>query len=512
MTGRTSRWSRRLTRRELFPRAAGGVASLGLAALLGYDLRASHAASAPVAPEVASVTPAAASTSVNLQTFQSRPDLHPPVVSVTNLDPASATASPRFILLSPRVDDPRAPGQGLMVLDRSGRLVWFQPVGGGDSDFNFNIGTYGGQTALTWWRGAVRAAHGDGVGQIADPSYRSLETIRAGHGLQTDLHELSLTARGTAYITAYDTVAADLSSFGGPRHGKVYVGHVQEVDLRTGRILFDWDSAEHVPFRESYQQIGPEPAWDYFHVNSVAELEDGNLLISARNTSALYKVDRSTGAIIWRLNGKRSDFALAPRARFHWQHHARWHGTSTITLFDNAVSYEKRSRGLLLSVDTGAMHVTVEHEYVHPAGLDATAMGSVQLLPDGRVFVGWGDEPYFSEFAPDGRLLMDGQLPVGSRSYRAFVQDWVGLPTGQPQIVARADPAGQFVVYASWNGATEVVRWQVLAGADPSSLEPVGSQEWTGFETAIAVNASGPSFAAIALDSNGRELGRSAAV
>lgn len=156
------------------------------------------------------------------------------------------------------------------------------------------------------------------------------------------------------------------------------------------------------------------------------------------------------------------------------------------------------------------MHVRLEHAYLHPAGLNSTALGSVELQPDGRVFVGWGDQPYFSEFAPDGTLLLDGQLPIGVRSYRAFVRDWVGHPTGQPKILARANPAGGFVVYASWNGATEIDRWTILAGADKTKLAPVGSQEWTGFETAIVVNSGGPSFAAPALDKNGHELGRSA--
>jgi hypothetical protein len=155
------------------------------------------------------------------------------------------------------------------------------------------------------------------------------------------------------------------------------------------------------------------------------------------------------------------------------------------------------------------MKVNLEHQYLHPSGIDSTALGSVQLLPDGRVFVGWGDQPYFSEFSSSGEMLLDGQIPAGTRSYRAFTQDWVGRPTEPPQIAARADPAGGFVVHASWNGATEIARWVVLAGAHKSSLQPVGSQQWTGFETTIAVNSEGPYFVAVAEDANGKELGRS---
>ncbi|MGH2927224.1 MAG: arylsulfotransferase family protein, partial [Solirubrobacteraceae bacterium] len=135
--------------------------------------------------------------------------------------------------------------------------------------------------------------------------------------------------------------------------------------------------------------------------------------------------------------------------------------------------------------------------------------GSMQSLPDGRVFIGWGDQPYFSEFAPDGTLTLDGQLPVAVRSYRAYTADWVGRPQAPPRHLARQNPAGGFIVHASWNGATEIAGWAVLAGSTKSSLTQVGGQPWTGFETAIAVNSVGPYFSAVALDANGKELGRS---
>jgi outer membrane protein assembly factor BamB len=249
----------------------------------------------------------------------------------------------------------------------------------------------------------------------------------------------------------------------------VFAGHVQEVDLKTGRVLLDWNSLDHVGIDESLQ---PPPhtgqGYDYFHLNSIAETHDGHLLISARNTCALYKIDRSSGEILWRLGGKRSDFSVSPAARVWWQH--------------------------------------------DPAGFIAGTLGNVQLLDDGGAFVGWGSQSYFSQYAPDGTMILDGELPIGVRSYRARLADWVGRPADGPRIVAHANPAGGFAVHASWNGATEVARWMVLAGPNRSSLSTVGSQAWTGFETAIVVNSDGPSFCAVALDASGRELGRSPVV
>ena len=496
-----------LSRREFIPGALGAAAGLGVGGLIGYELHPKTESTPPPKPEP---TPAVSTGPRDFQSFFTEPDLRPPVVRVTNLDPTSATSSPRFILFAPRVVASAGGAQeGVMIVDRRGRLVWFKPITAG-SDFDFNAQSYNGRPALTWWQGRLVSAHGYGTGEIADDGYHTIETIRAGNGLQADLHELVLTSAGTALITAYETTTADLSSQGGSRNGKLFVGHAQEIDLKTGKVLFDWDSSKFVPVSESYEVVNPKGTYDYFHINSVAETDDGNLLISGRNTWTLYKVDRSTGKILWRLNGKRSDFTLDSAARFYWQHHGRAHGSTMITLFDNAVRKGPQSRGLVLSLDTAAKRVSLKHAYVHPAGLNSTALGSVQLQPDGRVFMGWGDQPYFSEFAPDGTLLLDGQLPIGVRSYRAFVSDWVGHPSGQPKIVARTNPAGGFVVYASWNGATEIARWTILAGTNKAKLAPIGSQEWTGLETAVVVNSGGPYFVAVALDQNGHELGRSA--
>ncbi len=517
-----ARASRKLSRRQFLPRAAVAVGGVVAAGVVGYELphrsksagQASSAGAAKSSADASSAARAGASgASTTVQRFVTRPDLLPPAVRVTQLGPQPSSA-PRFILLTPINAVPASePQQGLMMFDRLGRLVWFSPTSGG-SPFNLSVQTYAGKPALTWWQGRVASAHGYGVAEIGDDAFHSIKGVHAGRGLQTDLHDFQLTSKGTALITAYETTTADLSSIGASSKANVFVGHVQEVDLTTGRVLLDWRSLDHVGIDESLQPAPrSDQGYDYFHLNSVAETDDGNLLISARNTSAIYKVDRSSGSILWRLGGKRSDFSVDSAARFWWQHDARPHGSSVISVFDNAgVDKEKQSRGLVLSVDEGAKRVGLKQQFLHPAGFISGTLGNVQLLDDGGAFVGWGSQNYFSHFGADGTMLLDGELPIGVRSYRAYLADWVGHPADGPRITAQANPAGGFAVHVSWNGATEVARWTVLAGAQKSALTQVGSQAWTGFETAIVVNSEGPYFQAVALDANGRELGRSPVV
>jgi len=504
------------TRRQALQRGGttvAGVAGLGLAGFGGYtwphpstsqnaDKKATHPAPAYV---------------VGVDNFVTRPDLHTATVRVTHTA-AKPADEPPYILIAPRGYLVSPTGQpGLMIVDGNGRLVWFGEAIAG-TPLNFAVQQYHGQPVLTWSAGYANAQGITfGTSYIADSSYKVIATVKAGNGAETDLHEFNLTAQGTALLTAHRQLPADLSSLGGPKKTSVMESVAQEIDVATGKVVFEWNSLDHVPLSESHQTLAGVSStvpYDYFHINSIALASDGDLLISSRNTWTVYKVDRSSGAIQWRLGGKKSDFTAGPDATFYWQHDARMVEPGLLTVFDNGSSppLEAQSRALLLNLDTAAMRVTLRHAYTHPAGLLVDNQGSVQLLADGQVFVGWGAQPYFSQFAADGELVLDGQLPSGDQSYRAFVSDWTGHPADSPAVVARPNPARGSAVYVSWNGATGVQTWTVLAGSSPSALAAVGSQARAGFETMISVNTEGPYFAVIAHDMSGGELGRSATV
>jgi hypothetical protein len=336
-----------------------------------------------------------------------------------------------------------------------------------------------------------------------------------------DLHEFNITPHGTALITAYRRHAnADLRERGGPAKGYLLSGVAQEIDIATGELLFEWDSYRHahapVPVGETYVRAGDGYGYgtsarpfDYFHINSIAPDADGDLLISSRHTWTVYKVSKKNGSIVWRMGGKKSDFSMGPGSRFSWQHHARAHSHGKLTVFDNgSPAKDKHSRALILQVDTAAMHVTLRRAYVHPGSVFAATAGSAQTLPDGGMFVGWGAQPRFSQFLPDGRLLLDGTMASGAQSYRAFAREWKGHPTERPSIaVRRAD--GGAIMYASWNGATDVASWTVFAGRSEGSLSTAGSGRRSGFETQIGVRSTGPYFAAQANDAFGRPLATS---
>jgi Arylsulfotransferase (ASST) len=444
------------------------------------------------------------------QQFRSRPDLQPPLVTVNT--PANGT-TPGYVLLAPK----RAVAQaGPMILDDRGEVVWFRPLET-MAVAEFRAQRYAGRPVLTWWRGRAPMGVGDGYYVIVDEAYNEIATLTAGNGLTGDIHEFLITDRDTALITIYERKPFDLTAAGGSRDGEIFDGVVQELDIETGRVLFEWKSSDHVAPTESVNKPPPAgqgeaaPPFDYFHINSVAEDLDGDLIVSARHTNAVYKVSREDGRVLWRLGGKRSDFAMGEGTRFALQHDARRQPDGTLTLFDNGVEKDgARSRVLVLALDEGRMRATLERSYEHPDELFAETQANAQFLPNGHVLVGWGQAPYVTEFDRAGEVLFDLRFGgEGADSYRAYRSVWTGRPADDPALAASRDDDGRVTAFASWNGATEVASWQLVAGPDAQRAHPVTTVRKEGFETELAARTAEPVVRVRALDARGKVLGTS---
>ena len=484
----------RRTRRGFLKVAAGGVclAALALAGCGTNGPVRAMAASAAAGPT---------------RVYRSRPDLRPPPVEVRT--PARDTAAGYLFAASKNGPGEGHPSQdGCMILDNDGQPVWLRPVATEERDaMDFKVQSYRGRPVLTWWEGE-HGGFGNGEYVIFDESYQEIARFRAGNGYPGDHHEFLISERDTALVTIYAEKPMDLSSYGGSVDGIAIEGVAQEIDIESGEVLFEWHSLDHVDPEESYSAPVSREAYDYFHINSIEEDGEDHLLVSARRTSAVYKIDRRTGGIVWRLNGKRSDFEMGEGATFAFQHDARRHPDGTITLFDNrGAAMGEQSRGIRLGIDEGAMTATLRHEFTHPEEPFATYQANVQVLPNGNVFVGWGSAPYLTEHDREGNLLFDAGFPPEVESYRAFRSPWTGRPQDAADLAGESESEERVTLYASWNGATEVVSWQVLAGPGPEKLKAVGEAPRMGFETAIAVDTKAPYVAVRAKDRSGRALG-----
>jgi hypothetical protein len=435
--------------------------------------------------------------------YYSRPDLTPPVV---NVDVAAGPPAPGLTFLTPNNG---AGSDGPLIVDSAGHPVWVRLDSNGVGASTFRPITFEGGPALAWWEGANNNGIGIGEFVVADPGYQEITRIRAVGPAQADHHELLITPQGTALLFSDEGKPATSVIGAGPRPWRVLDCAIQEIDIASGSLLFEWHAIDHIGLDESLVDPPTTAATlhDYVHANSIDIDADGNLIMSARNTSTIYKIDRASGAVIWRLGGRRNDFAMARGSAFSWQHDARRLPGGRLSLFDDSAA-PGTSRGIILSLDETARTASLLSEYHHAPPILSTSEGNLQVQPDGHVLVGWGSTSTYTEFSADGRLVMDATIPASATAYRDLRATWVGKPRDRPAVAVV--PAGQtLTVYASWNGATEIDRWQVLGGSTADALVTVDATARTGFETAIPVGRRYPLIAVQAIDAGGRILGTS---
>jgi hypothetical protein len=506
------------------PRPPAAVGSGARRLALGVAVVVAGFVAVDVAFGNSQAAPIGAYNTANTYSFVSAPSLRPPQL-VSDEPTDTAALAPGYIFTANfyNVSYPPLSGQsGPMILDDNLQPVWFDPLPKSVVASNLSLQTYDGKPALAWWQGFVTntGATESGEDVVVNQHYHTVATLRGRDGWKLTLHEFVI--RGDdAWVTANKDLPENLSKYGGAYNGALTDSAVQEYDLKTGRLLYSWDALHHIPPGDSQATLPTNGfPWDTYHVNSIQLVGSSSFLVSMRDTWAVYLVDIKTGRIIWTLGGKHSSFSFGPGAAFEWQHDVGLRSGSVVTLFDDHccqltgggtyVSATAPSRALVLKLDQQTHTATLAAQYGERRNLNTEFMGDTELLPNGNVFVGWGSEPYLSEYSASGKLLLDAYFPGSDLTYRAMLEPWVGLPLYPPAGAARR-LAGATTVYASWNGATQVASWRVLGGPRGGPLRVVASAPRFGFETAIRLQSAYPSYRVEAIAAGGRVLGRSKA-
>ncbi|HXA53686.1 MAG TPA: arylsulfotransferase family protein [Solirubrobacteraceae bacterium] len=451
--------------------------------------------------------PAPPTAPADYQSFSTLPGVQAPILTVTvpDRDPGAGD-----ILTT----NGPGPGQyGPLIYTPSGKLIWFERLPSGITAEDLNEQTYEGARDLTWWRGRVLSlGFGQGEDLVMNSRYQTVARVMGGNGLPADLHDFQLAPHGVAYITAFNPILCNLSSAAGTLDGAIIDTAIQEIDMKTGLVRWEWHSLDHLAVSESESSPPKGSPWDWFHLNSIDPQPDGDLFISARTTWAGYLLQGATGTVLWHLGGLKSSFKMGRGTQTAWQHDGRILPSGEVTFFDDGSNppEHSQSRGVRIALDRKTHEARLRVAYTHPnPALLAASQGNMQTLPDGNALVGYGAVPAISEYsAADRALLFDAHLPYDMTFYRAFRFPWSARPATPPAVLANMNSTEEeTIVHASWNGATEVAAWRVLAGASPTTLTPQATMAASGFESSTILPKKHAYAAVQALDAAGRVIG-----
>ena len=431
-------------------------------------------------------------------------------------------------------DERSSPWVGPFIYDQMGELIWAgPPTMDHYKSFDLRVQDINGTDMLTVINPHLNA------GLILDNSYNIVKEVTHSNTFEhANMHDFNIVQNGTRALVLTKEIEKSVSRKKAKAVGlnkcMVHEDGIKYLGISTPgepQVLFSWNGTDHIGLDET--TFRPRPIremcskhWDIHHFNSIDQFPDGDFLLSSRHTDTLYKISQHDGSIVWRLGGVKSDFAMGRAERFTRQHHARVHSqneTMTIvSVFDNAkgtgtnaTESHPFSRGLILALNTNTQPMWAEllAHFDHPREGKTTSRGSTQILPNENVFMCWAYNTLVSEHAPDGRLLMDARLKKSVHTYRAYKHEWTGLPTEPPNVYSAAFVAGSNVttsVYVSWNGATEVRKWNLLETDKHGHSEKLlGSSKRTGFETPLWHHEFVQYVVVEALDETGRSLGRS---
>ena len=426
------------------------------------------------------------------QTFVTLPGVQAPIltVSVADRDPSAGD-----ILTS---NGPGPGRYGPLIYSPQGSLIWFDQLPAGLVADDLSVQSYDGQRDLTFWEGRVLSlGFGQGKDIVMNSRYQAIATISGGNGLEPDLHEFQLAPHHVAYFSAYNPIRCNLAAASGPRDGVILDDVFEEVDVKTGLVRSEWHALDHVNVNYSETSAPASRAWDWFHLNSIDPERNGDVFISARNTWAGYQIQGATGQIIWTLGGLHSSFKMGPGAQTAWQHDGRMLPNGEVTFFDDGSDPPEpnrdgaanrdydQARGVTIAIDLSTRRATLVAQLTHPGDpLLAGSQGNMQALAGGNTLVAFGGVPEITEFARGGAVLYDAHLPYDMIFYRAYREPWSAQPASPPAVSANLNNVGETIVHMSWNGATDVRAWRVLAGARRSSLTVQATVPDTGFETA----------------------------
>jgi len=359
-------------------------------------------------------------------------------------------------------------GYYVMILDNTGSPLWYQNVT--NHNYDFKVLPNGYLHYADFYHTHSWTGGGDCIHRILDGSYNPEEAITAGNGYAADSHDFQLLSNGHVLLNGYYLTQMDVSQYvvGGYPNALIAGAIIQELDAERS-VVFQWRSWDHFTIPTYFpptaytNNAAKNPVIDAFHVNTVVVDTDGNLLVSNFGMD-VWKINRQTGQIMWRLGGPANQFTFVGVNPLEALMHFSGHTVSRldngdILIYCNADQQATRSSKVYeYQLNETNKVATLVWSYAPPTNYYAWHYGSAQRLPNGNTFIGWGGAnimpgiggftnqwiPACTEVSSNGTVVFEMRFDDAKvASYRAYRFPWP--PTSQALVST---------VYEAANGNT----------------------------------------------------------
>ena len=206
---------------------------------------------------------------------------------------------------------------------------------------------------------------------------------------------------------------------GTEHNGDMYADYLVEMTT-DGRVVWDWRTWEHLdPAKDCITAVQDlREAWT--HANGLAEMPNGDIVVSFRNISTVIIIDRKTGEIIWKLGAPPLSGQHAPMPL----------PNGNLLLFDNGPHRLDHTMTFsrIIEVDLATKQIVWKYQEKREYEFYSPRISNARRLPNGNTLVCEGDFGRFFEVTTEGELVWEyinpyfGEGPNGmnNRVFRAY--------------------------------------------------------------------------------------------
>ncbi|MCG3216350.1 MAG: aryl-sulfate sulfotransferase [Candidatus Heimdallarchaeota archaeon] len=198
-----------------------------------------------------------------------------------------------------------------------------------------------------------------------------------------------------------------------------YYDHIQEYDI-NGVLIWELDTHSFINEsqwcpHQDYVGIYPEIT----HANSIFyDAEENMVYCNIRNTNTFYKIDHSTGEVVWGL-GEWGNFSLfdeygiqriSPKNLFYHTHSVEKISDNTFILFDNDFHNQTdflsdNSRLLEITINEQTMTANVSWEWTGDSSYNSYYWSDADRLPNGNRLGAFGTYTHSGTLSIGARLV-----------------------------------------------------------------------------------------------------------